>query len=147
MMVEKKPKRKNPWIKRKAKKIFHERLERIETSSVVQNKLLEHKCTLDSVRNVIKTLEDMKLEYIALTKRDFVIESLPVETLIDSCEIENYGKSSKPKLKDLIKAGSIKRRGQKLIEEKNILVDESKIAQIDLLQIKIQELDRILGEE
>jgi hypothetical protein len=33
------------------------------------------------------------------------------------------------------------------IEEKNILVDESKIAQIDLLQIKIQELDRILGEE
>lgn len=147
-----KKKRKNPWIKRRAKKKFQNRLQKIESSDAIQKKIAEHEGTLSEITEANSSLQILQQQYLTImnmkiSSLEAVMEALPVESLRDSIELDKLGRASKAQFRDFLKASEIKKRGQELIERKNDIISDARIAQIELIKTKIEELDRILEEE
>lgn len=146
-----KKKRKNPWPARRRNKRYREINQQVDAAPEVAEVLSKSQDLLSDVGRTARSLRDLKGEYdsimqgIASTEELF--ESLSIETLRDLYESEKNGRPNKPQFRDVVRANDIKRKGQKIIEEKQILVHDAQMVNIDLLQARIEALIKISEEE
>lgn len=152
MMIIEKPKRKNPWTKRRARQKFQERNQKIDNSPIMEQKIKKHFDLINEIKSSTEQLKNLRAQYVDLVEKrvdsaESIIDGLTIETLRDSLELETDGKVSKPQFRDLLKASKIKKQGKALIDQENKMVFEARIAQIEILQAKIDVLDKILEDE
>lgn len=152
MVTTEKPKRKNPWTKRRARQKFNERNHKIDNSPIMEQKIKKHFKLMDEIKSSTEKLKSLRTQYIEIIDKkvnsvESIIDGMTVETLKDSIELEKYGTVSKPQFRDFVKASNIKKQGKELIDQENKMIFEARIAQIEIIQAKIDALDKILEEE
>lgn len=152
MVTTEKPKRKNPWTKRRARQKFNERNQKIDNSPIMEQKIKKHFKLMDEIKSSTEKLKSLRTQYIEIIDKkvnsvESIIDGMTVETLKDSIELEKYGTVSKPQFRDFVKASNIKKQGKELIDQENKMIFEARIAQIEIIQAKIDALDKILEEE
>jgi len=69
-----------------------------------------------------------------------VFEGLPIESLRDLHERSNGLKSSRATFKDMVKYNELRKSGNKIIENKSVVVSKAKIYQIENVQAQIEAL-------
>lgn len=152
MVTTEKPKRKNPWTKRRARQKFNERNQKIDNSPIMEQKIKKHFKLMDEIKSSTEKLKSLRTQYIEIIDKrvnsvESIIDGMTVETLKDSIELEKYGTVSKPQFRDFVKASNIKKQGKELIDQESKMIFEARIAQIEIIQAKIDALDKILEEE
>jgi len=152
MMITEKPKRKNPWTKRRARQKFNERNQKIDNSPIMEQKIKQHFKLINEIKVSSEKLKSLRAQYIEITDRkvdsvESIIDGMTIETLKDSIELEKYGIVTKPQFRDFLKASKIKKQGKEIIDQENKMIFEARIAQIEIIQAKIDALDKILEEE
>lgn len=151
MPNKKNKKRKNPWIKRRAKIKFQDRLFKINNDPGIVLKTKKFLNNLKLIQKKSIQLNDLTSKYDEIVKQDknidSIIESLPIETLLDSLEYDKFNKTNSIKFKDILNSINVRNEGKKIIKEQEVLLSKTRIIQIELLQSKIQKLEEILKNE
>jgi hypothetical protein len=144
-------KRKNPWIKRRAKEKFKAVLQKIEEHPVVNKKLVEHNGIIGEVKTATEEVGKLSNDYLVAAKNikmdEGTIQDLSIASLKDLSEVEKTGRVKKTQFRDVLKAGELRKKALEAIENKEDLMAKSKVVYIDLLKTKIEALIDILGEE
>lgn len=145
-------KRKNPWHTRRVNKRYKEINKEVQKDSDVELKTNSADEALKTVINANEKIVSMKNQYADILNKnrksaEELYDALPIESLKDLFDVETLGKPTKPQYSDITKAAQIKKEGQKIIESKDSLVASSKIAEIELLQAKIEAIINISNKK
>jgi len=145
-------KRKNPWHTRRVNKRYKEIVKEVEKDSDVELKTNSADIALKTVIDTNQKIVSMKNQYADILNKnkksaEELYDALPIESLKDLYDVEKFGKPTKPQYSDVTQASKIKKEGQKIIESKDSLVLSSKIAEIELLQAKIEAILNISNKD
>lgn len=149
-MTEKKA-RKNPWVKRHAKKKYSSVMEEAWNEEEIKQKSKEVQNLLDEARKSKKQADrlqnDAKKTLAQLKNPQDLIDGLTLKSLKDSLELERTGKLNNLKYKDLCDISDTRREVEKLVEQNHSTISEVRVKQIEILELQIAKILEKFGEK
>jgi len=142
----KKKKRKNPWHKRRVNQRYNSLCDKIENHPLFLGKVKSMDDLLGDLNKNTDTMIRIRADYEKIMTRKTrgdLMQDLPIDNLEDLYQMEHDGYVSKPRFSDLVKANQLRKQGQEIAENKETLITNIKVAQIDLI---LAEIDIILKE-
>lgn len=132
--------KKNIALTRKINKRYKEIKDCVVKDPEVEINFVKAEHSLKEVKECWNNLLLIDKEYNRLLEKpvkEDLFESLPVESLKDSIELDIFGETSRARYCDVEKAKKIKEKAQILDEIRKNLISKSRVDQIDLIMSKI----------
>jgi len=142
---------KKGWHTRRVKSKYKEICQELDKDPELLDTMSKHKDLFSEVQNSTDEMIKMRMNYedllIKVSEAGNVMESLPIESLKDYADFEKHGRPLKGRFSDILRAGELRRKALELQDEKQQLVDQAKMAQIDLAQAACKALIKLLDKE
>jgi hypothetical protein len=145
---------KKGWRTRRIKAKYNDILKLVDNDEELKECLNKHSNLFHELKQSTQDVYEMKNKYTMLldkvARAGNIMDNLPIESVTDLIEFERGGRPSKGRFGDVIEAGSIKRLGMKIAESKQYLVNDAKMAELDIVEANInaviKAIDKILDD-